>query len=182
MSRAIYRLREHTLTPDTGPESDPWQYAMECKGCGQRGESTGSAEDGTAWAAEHLKANPGYLTTGRSSLPFTGSSRGRGRDGQYPPSSRLRSLSVARGHGARSRPFRVVADSARSGRAPPHRRREVRTMTGRPEFEFVKTAACRDARVNNCPAVAVNVPELLALCNTEDPDTIVVMTTLSGPI
>ncbi|MFJ3534347.1 DUF397 domain-containing protein [Streptomyces sp. NPDC090109] len=49
-------------------------------------------------------------------------------------------------------------------------------MNKRPEFEFVKTAACRDARVNNCPAVAVNVPGVVALCNTEDPDTIVVMT------
>ncbi|PZT77677.1 MULTISPECIES: DUF7848 domain-containing protein [unclassified Streptomyces] len=62
MTRATYRFREHTLTPDTGPESDPWQSAMECKGCGRCSEKSESAEDGTAWAAEHLKANPGHLT------------------------------------------------------------------------------------------------------------------------
>ncbi|MFF4578229.1 hypothetical protein ACFY15_07495 [Streptomyces sp. NPDC001373] len=62
MTRATYRFREHVLTPDTGPDSDPWQYAMECKGCGQRNGSSGSAEDGTEWAADHLKGNPGHLT------------------------------------------------------------------------------------------------------------------------
>ncbi|WP_149180229.1 DUF397 domain-containing protein [Streptomyces sp. TRM49041] len=45
-----------------------------------------------------------------------------------------------------------------------------------PEFEFVKTAACRDARVNNCPEVATNVPGVVALRDGNRPDTIVTMT------
>ncbi|GGW15460.1 hypothetical protein GCM10018980_38480 [Streptomyces capoamus] len=59
MTRATYRFREHTLTPDT---DKPTLHAMECQACGQA--STGSADptDGTRWAADHLKANPGHLT------------------------------------------------------------------------------------------------------------------------
>ncbi len=45
-----------------------------------------------------------------------------------------------------------------------------------PEFEFVKTAACRDTRVNNCPEVAINVPGIVALRDSDRPDTIVTMT------
>lgn len=45
-----------------------------------------------------------------------------------------------------------------------------------PEFQFVRTAACRDARVNNCPEVAMNVPGVVALRDSERPDTIVTMT------
>ncbi|MFB7912531.1 DUF397 domain-containing protein [Streptomyces sp. NPDC056061] len=45
-----------------------------------------------------------------------------------------------------------------------------------PEFEFAKTAACRDARVNNCPEVAINVPGIVALRDSDRPDTIVTMT------
>ncbi|GAA4788280.1 hypothetical protein GCM10023329_44310 [Streptomyces sanyensis] len=45
-----------------------------------------------------------------------------------------------------------------------------------PEFEFVKTAACRDARVDNCPEVATNVPGVVALRDSNRPDTIVTMT------
>ncbi|MBT2493303.1 DUF397 domain-containing protein [Streptomyces sp. ISL-96] len=49
-------------------------------------------------------------------------------------------------------------------------------MTQRPEFEFVKAAACRDARVNNCPEVALNRPGVVALRDSQRPDTIVTMT------
>ncbi|OEJ25365.1 DUF397 domain-containing protein [Streptomyces agglomeratus] len=49
-------------------------------------------------------------------------------------------------------------------------------MTQRPEFEFVTAAACRDARVDNCPEVALNVPGVVALRDSERPDTIVTMT------
>ncbi|MFD5429512.1 DUF397 domain-containing protein [Streptomyces sp. NPDC127084] len=45
-----------------------------------------------------------------------------------------------------------------------------------PEFEFIGTQACRDARVNNCPQVARNVPGIVALRDSEQPDTIVTMT------
>ncbi|WP_370411616.1 DUF397 domain-containing protein [Streptomyces fradiae] len=45
-----------------------------------------------------------------------------------------------------------------------------------PEFEFVKTAACRDPKVNNCPEVATNVPGIVALRDSKRPDTIVTMT------
>lgn len=63
MTRATYRFREHTLRPDTErPDADPILFAMECKGCGDNSDGSESAEDGTEWAADHLKANPGHLT------------------------------------------------------------------------------------------------------------------------
>lgn len=49
-------------------------------------------------------------------------------------------------------------------------------MIDRPEFEFVSLAACRDNKVNNCPQVARNVPGVVALRDSERPDTIVTMT------
>ncbi|MFE4874856.1 DUF397 domain-containing protein [Streptomyces sp. NPDC056682] len=49
-------------------------------------------------------------------------------------------------------------------------------MTEQPEFAFIKTAACRDAKVNNCPEVATNVPGVVALRDSDRPDTIVTMT------
>ncbi|MBT2528204.1 DUF397 domain-containing protein [Streptomyces sp. ISL-99] len=36
-------------------------------------------------------------------------------------------------------------------------------MSAVPEFEFAAAAACRDARVDNCPQVAMNVPGVVAL-------------------
>ncbi|WP_405999847.1 DUF397 domain-containing protein [Streptomyces sp. NBC_00829] len=44
-----------------------------------------------------------------------------------------------------------------------------------PDFEFFGTQACRDARVNNCPQVARNVPGVVALRDSERPDIIVTM-------
>ncbi|KUH37396.1 MULTISPECIES: DUF397 domain-containing protein [Streptomyces] len=49
-------------------------------------------------------------------------------------------------------------------------------MTERTEFQFVTAAACRDARVNNCPEIALNVPGVVALRDSERPDTVVTMT------
>ncbi|MER6100050.1 DUF397 domain-containing protein [Streptomyces sp. NPDC001728] len=49
-------------------------------------------------------------------------------------------------------------------------------MTRQPEFSFVKTAVCRDARVNNCPEVATNVPGIVTLRDSDRPDTVVTMT------
>ncbi|MFJ8312644.1 MULTISPECIES: DUF397 domain-containing protein [unclassified Streptomyces] len=49
-------------------------------------------------------------------------------------------------------------------------------MTVRPEFEFVRTAACRDAKVNNCPEVAMNVPGVVALRDSDRPGIVVTMT------
>ncbi|MFE7131219.1 DUF397 domain-containing protein [Streptomyces sp. NPDC057638] len=49
-------------------------------------------------------------------------------------------------------------------------------MTHEREFAFVKTAACRDARVDNCPEVAINIPGVVALRDSDQPDTIVTMT------
>jgi hypothetical protein len=46
-----------------------------------------------------------------------------------------------------------------------------------PEFEFIGTQMCRDARVNNCPQVARNVPGVVALRDSERPDEIVTMST-----
>ncbi|WP_433547877.1 DUF397 domain-containing protein [Streptomyces sp. CA-294286] len=49
-------------------------------------------------------------------------------------------------------------------------------MTALPEFAFVKAQMCRDARVDNCPEVATNVPGVVALRDSERPDTVVTMT------
>lgn len=50
------------------------------------------------------------------------------------------------------------------------------TMSSVSEYEFVSAAACRDKKVGNCPQVAVNVPGVVALRDSERPDTIVTMT------
>ncbi|MFB7461730.1 DUF397 domain-containing protein [Streptomyces sp. NPDC056188] len=50
-------------------------------------------------------------------------------------------------------------------------------MTAVPEFAFVRAAACRDKKVGNCPEVALNIPGVVALRDSERPDTIVTMTT-----
>ncbi|MGA5560739.1 DUF397 domain-containing protein [Streptomyces decoyicus] len=49
-------------------------------------------------------------------------------------------------------------------------------MSTIPEFDFVSAAACRDKKVGNCPQVAVNVPGMVALRDSERPETIVTMT------
>lgn len=49
-------------------------------------------------------------------------------------------------------------------------------MHADPEFDFVSAAACRDPKVGNCPQVATNVPGVVALRDSERPDTIVTMT------
>jgi hypothetical protein len=48
-------------------------------------------------------------------------------------------------------------------------------MTERPAYEFVGMAACRDARVDNCPEVATNVPGVVAFRDSAAPDTVVLM-------
>ncbi|MEY9968768.1 hypothetical protein ABIA33_006855 [Streptacidiphilus sp. MAP12-16] len=48
-------------------------------------------------------------------------------------------------------------------------------MTIHPSFEFVRTAHCRDRKVNNCPEVATNVPGVVALRDSERPATVVTM-------
>lgn len=49
-------------------------------------------------------------------------------------------------------------------------------MSTIPEFDFVSAAACRDKKVGNCPQVAVNVPGVVALRDSERPENIVTMT------
>ncbi|MGW6456406.1 DUF397 domain-containing protein [Streptomyces sp. NPDC055078] len=49
-------------------------------------------------------------------------------------------------------------------------------MTERPSFEFTSAAACRDKKVGNCPEIALNVAGIVALRDSERPDTIVTMT------
>jgi len=58
MTRATYRFREHTLRPNTAERP---LFAMQCKSCGQSSDGSEKAEEGTEWAADHLKATPGHL-------------------------------------------------------------------------------------------------------------------------
>lgn len=63
------------------------------------------------------------------------------------------------------------------GPLPRHVLREKCSMSAAlPQFEFVKTVACRDARLDNCPEVATNVPGIVALRDSKRPDSIVTMT------
>ncbi|MET9295307.1 hypothetical protein [Streptomyces sp. NPDC003077] len=62
MARVKYRFRDHTLRPDETENADPVLCTMECKGCGETSEGAEYSEDGTQWAAVHLKAHPGHLT------------------------------------------------------------------------------------------------------------------------
>ncbi|WP_328942965.1 DUF397 domain-containing protein [Streptomyces sp. NBC_00250] len=48
-------------------------------------------------------------------------------------------------------------------------------MAKRPEFAFVKTQACRDPQVNNCPEVATNVPGIVAIRDSQNPDHVLTM-------
>ncbi|WP_455755108.1 DUF7848 domain-containing protein [Streptomyces olivaceoviridis] len=59
MARATYRLREHTLTPE---HDKPALHTMECQACGQASVDSADPTDGTRWAADHFKANPGHFT------------------------------------------------------------------------------------------------------------------------
>ncbi|QKV94710.1 DUF397 domain-containing protein [Streptomyces sp. NA02950] len=44
------------------------------------------------------------------------------------------------------------------------------------KFDFVNVALCRDAKVGNCPQVAVNVPGVVAIRDSERPAEVVTMT------
>ncbi|MFD3516069.1 DUF397 domain-containing protein [Streptomyces sp. NPDC058657] len=46
-------------------------------------------------------------------------------------------------------------------------------MTALPEFAFVKTQACRDAKVDNCAEVATNRPDVVAVRSTLRPNVVV---------
>ncbi|QAX94049.1 hypothetical protein SEA_EURATIS_54 [Streptomyces phage Euratis] len=61
MTRATYRFRDHTLTVDDRPEAEPLKHSMGCKACGESSEASEKPEDGSAWAVDHLKSNPGHL-------------------------------------------------------------------------------------------------------------------------
>jgi hypothetical protein len=58
MSRATYRFREYTLQPD---EAGPIMFEMQCTACKESGPTAEQCEAGTAWAAQHVKANPDHL-------------------------------------------------------------------------------------------------------------------------
>lgn len=64
MTRAKLRFRQFTIMPDIEREdSEPTTFHMQCKadGCTATREMSRLATDGTAWAHDHLKADPGHL-------------------------------------------------------------------------------------------------------------------------
>ena len=61
MTRASFRFRDYTIRPDFRPDAEPITSAMQCAKCDESGPQTEESEDGTAWAARHLKANPEHL-------------------------------------------------------------------------------------------------------------------------
>jgi hypothetical protein len=61
MTRAVYRFREHTITPDTGPDAEPITFAMECMTCEATSDVADDADAGALWALAHLKTNPGHV-------------------------------------------------------------------------------------------------------------------------
>ncbi|WP_330175703.1 DUF397 domain-containing protein [Streptomyces sp. NBC_01498] len=53
-------------------------------------------------------------------------------------------------------------------------------MGANPSFEFIGLSACRPrSGVQNCPEVAANVPGVVALRDSNAPESVVVMTTES---
>jgi hypothetical protein len=73
---------------------------------------------------------------------------------------------------------RVAHDGA--GTDSPFFEGRKRTMTERPDFEFVGMSMCRPrSGIKNCPEVATNVPGVVALRDSADPDSVVTMTTES---
>ena len=58
----VYRFREYNLGPDRRPEAEAHTFTMQCTVCDENGPTSENGEDGTAWAAQHLKANPGHRT------------------------------------------------------------------------------------------------------------------------
>lgn len=61
MTRTSHRYREHTLRPDRHADAEPFTFTMQCAACEETGPTSTDAEDGTAWAAQHLKAKPQHL-------------------------------------------------------------------------------------------------------------------------
>lgn len=61
MTRAVYRFREFTIRPDLRPEAEPITSTMQCTTCHETGPRSETFEEGTSWAAHHLKANPDHL-------------------------------------------------------------------------------------------------------------------------
>ena len=57
MTRRTYRFRTYVLRPD----SEPRAFVMQCATCQATGPTSENPEDGTAWAADHLKAKPDHL-------------------------------------------------------------------------------------------------------------------------
>jgi len=55
-------------------------------------------------------------------------------------------------------------------------------MSERPMFEYTKAVLCRDNKVGNCPEVAVNVPGVVALRDSERPGTVVTMSPQSWAV
>ncbi|CAD80151.1 gp25.3 [Streptomyces phage phiBT1] len=60
MTRATYRFREHTMSPD--PVSEPVLFGWACKtaGCGAKSEPSEDASAGSTWATDHFKTNPDH--------------------------------------------------------------------------------------------------------------------------
>lgn len=46
-------------------------------------------------------------------------------------------------------------------------------MVSEPTFEFVSASACHDQKVGNCIEVALNVPGVVAIRESENPGTVV---------
>lgn len=75
----------------------------------------------------------------------------------------------------------VCNSTAVRGPSPPRRFQErKRTMAECPEFDFKGVALCRPrSGVKNCPQIAINVPGMVAFRDSEQPQTVVTMTSES---
>lgn len=62
MTRATFRFRNYHFRPDTEPDAEPHTFTMRCAVCDATGPTSERPEDGGAWAAEHLKAQPEHFT------------------------------------------------------------------------------------------------------------------------
>ncbi len=62
MSRANYRFRDHTLTPDKEPDAEPLTYTFQCAVCDTNGPTDTEPDTASHWTFRHLKEHPEHFT------------------------------------------------------------------------------------------------------------------------
>ncbi|MPY53463.1 DUF7848 domain-containing protein [Streptomyces acidicola] len=62
MTRASFRFRGRTLTPDEEPDVEPLTYAFQCAVCEESGPADKEPDAAMGWVFRHLRDRPERLT------------------------------------------------------------------------------------------------------------------------